>query len=185
MAKETSTRISSILLLFLLLFVVSSNAYGHQFTNIENKRAIKPHKNVLSRNEKRLLRYDNIILTTSERHNVDPALVKAIIMTESSTDTDAVSETGAIGLMQIMPETAKSLGVKNSAHPEQNIEAGTKYLSYLIDEYDGNLEIALAAYNAGTGTVKRYNGIPPYEGTRSFIKKVLAYYNVYKVKEDG
>jgi soluble lytic murein transglycosylase-like protein len=185
MAKKPSTRINLILPLFVLLFAVSSNVYGHQFTAIENQRIIKPQKDVLSRNESRLLQYDNLILTTSERHNIDPALVKAIILAESSIDTDAVSKNGAQGLMQLMPETAKSLGVKNSTHPEQNIEAGTKYLKCLIDDYNGNIKIALAAYNAGAGTVKRYNGIPPYEGTRSFIKKVLAYYNIYKVKDDG
>ena len=163
---------------------MSSPQDEQQFKNNENIRIIKPQKDVLSSNEKRLLRYDNIILKTSERHNIDPALVKAIILTESSVNTNAVSGRGAQGLMQIMPRTARSFGVKNSAHPEQNIEAGTKYLSYLIDEYDGDINIALAAYNAGPGTVNRYKGIPPYKETRLYIRKVLAYYNECKLKKD-
>ena len=163
---------------------MSSPQDERQFKNNENTRTVKPQKDVLSRNEKRLRPYDKIILKTSERHNIDPALVKAIILTESSVNTKAVSRRGAQGLMQIMPKTARSFGVKNSAHPEQNIEAGTKYLSYLIDEYDGDINIALAAYNAGPGTVRRYKGIPPYKETRLYIKKVLAYYDECKLKKD-
>ena len=171
--------------LFLILFVVNLLKDRQQFENNEKRISIKPQQEVLSRNEKRLLRYDKIILKTSERHNIDPALVKAIILTESSANTNAVSRKGAQGLMQIMPKTARSVGVKNSAHPEQNIEAGTKYLRYLMDAYDGNIRIALAAYNAGPGTVRRYKGIPPYKETRSYIKKVLAYYDECKLKEDS
>lgn len=115
---------------------------------------------------------------------MDPALVKAVIMTESSVNANAVSRRGAKGLMQIMPKTAKSLGVKNSFHPEQNIEAGTKHLKNLMNEYDGNIKLALAAYNAGSGTIKRYRGIPPYKETRSYIKKVLAHYNECNLKKD-
>ena len=158
---------------------------GQPVKNNEKIRAIKPKGDVLSRSEKHLRLYDKIILKTSKRHNIDPALVRAIIMTESSVNANAVSKKGANGLMQIMPKTARSLGVKNSAHPEQNIEAGTKYLKCLIDDYDGDIKIALAAYNAGPGAVNRYKGIPPYKETRSYIKKVLAYYDACKLKKDS
>jgi soluble lytic murein transglycosylase-like protein len=183
MNKKTVT-CSIIASLFLTLFITSSTEDEYQFKNTENKRIIKSQKDVLSKNEKHLLVYDKIILKTSERHNVDPALIKAIIMAESSAETHAISKKGATGLMQIMPKTARSLGVKNSAYPAQNIEAGTKYLKCLMDEYDGNIKLALAAYNAGPGSVKRYKGIPPYKETRSYIKKVLAYYNACRYKTD-
>ena len=179
LAEKTTTRIAVVLL---TLFIISLIEY--QFYNNENKKITGSRKDVSSGNGKYLLLYDKIILKISKRHNVDPDLVKAVIMAESLVDTNAVSKKGAKGLMQIMPKTARWLGVKDSAHPEQNIEAGTRYLKCLIDEYDGNLKLALAAYNAGPGTVKRYKGIPPYKETRSYIKKVLAYYNECKLKID-
>ena len=163
-------------------FIISLIEY--QFYTNENNTITGPRKDVSSGNGKYLLLYDDIIVKTSKRHNIDPALVKAIIMAESAVNTNAVSKKGAKGLMQIMPKTARWLGVKNSAHPEQNIEAGTRYLKCLIDEYDGNLKLALAAYNAGPGTVRRYKGVPPYKETRSYIEKVLAYYNQCKFKMD-
>jgi len=143
---------------------------------------VLPKKTVLSKNEKCLRAYDQMILKTSARHDVDPDLIRAIIFAESSANKHAVSKRGATGLMQIMPKTAKSMGVKNSRQPAQNIEAGTKYLKCLMDEYDGNIKMALAAYNAGPGAVNRYKGIPPYKETRSYIKKVLAYYNERRSK---
>jgi len=126
-----------------------------------------------------------LIIKTSKRHDIDPALVKAVIITESSVNAKAVSKRGAKGLMQIMPKTAKALGVKNSFHPEQNIEAGTRHLKKLMDKFDGDVKLALAAYNAGSGAIKRYNGIPPYKATRSYIKKVLACYDECNLREDS
>lgn len=153
-------------------------------TPIIAKPQVLPQKTVLSKKEKRLRKYNDMILVTSARHDIDPNLVRAIIMAESSANTHAISKKGATGLMQIMPKTARSMGVKNSRRPAQNIEAGTKYLKCLMDEYDGNIKMALAAYNAGPGTVRRYKGIPPYKETWSYIKKVLAYYNECKAKTD-
>ena len=154
-----------------------STAYEQVSRYDENKRGIQQKKDIPGK-------YDGIILKSSQRHNIDPALVKAVIMTESSMNANAVSKKGAKGLMQLMPETAKSLGVTNGAHPKQNIEAGTRYLKYLIDAYDGNIRIALAAYNAGPGTVNRYKGVPPYKETRSYIKKVLRHYYERKLETD-
>lgn len=147
-----------------------------------NRKVIK--KRFPRQNNTAVHQYDSIILKSSRRHNIDPALVKAVIIAESAMNPRAVSKKGAKGLMQLMPETAKSLGVKNRLHPAQNIEAGTKYLKYLMNEYDGNVKIALAAYNAGPGTVKRYKGIPPFKATRQYIKKVLAYYDQCAFESD-
>ena len=118
-------------------------------------------------------RYDPIIATAATRYQVDPAMVKAIILAESGYNPNAVSKTGARGLMQLMPATAKELGVKNSFNPDQNIHGGVKYFKKLLIRYRGNAELALAAYNAGPRKVKEYRGIPPFKATRYYIKKVL------------
>lgn len=174
--------------LLLTLLLISDTGVTSPVNYEETKKIVKsqvpPQKTVLNKNEKRLHKYNQMILKTSARHDVDPDLVRAIIMAESLANTHAVSKKGATGLMQIMPGTAKSMGVKNSRQPAQNIEAGTKYFKCLMDEYDGNIKMALAAYNAGPGTVKKYKGIPPYKETRSYIKKVLAYYNECRTKTD-
>jgi soluble lytic murein transglycosylase-like protein len=168
------------------LLTISATGSPYPVNYMETAKIIEPQvlskKTVLTKNEKRLRVYDQMIVKTSARHDIDPDLVRAIIMAESLANTHAVSKKGATGLMQIMPKTAKSMGVKNSRHPAQNIEAGTKYLKCLMDEYDGNIKMALAAYNAGPGTVKKYKGIPPYKETRSYIKKVLAYYEECRTK---
>lgn len=107
---------------------------------------------------------------------LDPDLVHAVISVESGGNPDAVSSKGAMGLMQLMPGTADELGVIDPMEPADNIRGGVKYLAGLIDRFDGNLEHALAAYNAGPGAVQKYGGIPPYLETRQFVKKVLANY---------
>lgn len=126
--------------------------------------------------------YDPIIHRAARLHGVDPALVKAVMKAESNFDSKDVSGKGAVGLMQLMPETARKLGIKRDEifDPEKNILGGTKYLSYMIDLFDGNLSLALAAYNAGPGVVKKYRNIPPYRETQNYIQQVFKYYNHYK-----
>ena len=123
-----------------------------------------------------------IIQKAADLYGVEAALVKAIIMVESSYNPKAVSRKGAKGLMQLMPRTAESLGVEDSFDPEININAGVRYLKQLMTHYDGNTKLALAAYNAGMRHVRHYDGIPPFRATHCYIDKVYQYYNYYKDK---
>ncbi|MFH1259429.1 MAG: lytic transglycosylase domain-containing protein [Elusimicrobiota bacterium] len=126
--------------------------------------------------------YDGIIHQAAQTHRVDPALVKAVMRAESNFNSGDVSCKGAKGLMQLMPETAKLLGIPKEEifNPEKNILGGTKYLSDMLGLFDGNITLALAAYNAGPQTVKRYGDVPPYKETQGYIKNVYKYYNYYK-----
>ena len=126
---------------------------------------------------------EEIIETISEKYGIDSDFIKAIIKQESGFNTRATSKKGAMGLMQLMPKTAESLGVLDAYNPSQNIEGGVKYLKGLLDKYDNNKELALAAYNAGPGAVKKYGGIPPYKETKNYINAIMGTYN--KVKEAG
>jgi len=124
--------------------------------------------------------YDHLITKAAKKYKVDSALIKAIIKAESNFNPRAISPVGAQGLMQIMPATASSLEIQDSFHPENNIEGGVRYLRYLLNLFNGDLPLALAAYNAGEGVVARYNNsIPPYEETRVYIQRVLNYFNEY------
>jgi hypothetical protein len=120
------------------------------------------------------------IFRIAYRHRVDPAMVQAIIMAESSFNPNAVSKRGAIGLMQLMPNTAKSLGIEDPLNPEHNITGGVLYFKKLLMEFQGDVKLALAAYNAGIRKVKEYQGVPPFKSTRVYIEKVLEYYQYYK-----
>ncbi len=124
--------------------------------------------------------FDSIITQAAKQHQVDPALIKAIIMAESGYNPNALSKKGAQGLMQLMPNTAKWLGVKDSFNPEYNIHGGVKYFKRLLVQFDGDVELALAAYNAGSKRVRQYNGVPPFTATRYYIAKVFKYYEYYK-----
>jgi hypothetical protein len=119
--------------------------------------------------------FNPIIEDAAAKYGVRPDLVRAVIEVESRWDHQAVSRVGAQGLMQLMPETAKLLGVEDPMDPEQNIFGGAKYLSMLLDRFDGNVALAVAGYNAGPTTISRYRGkIPPYAETRGYVKKVRA-----------
>lgn len=124
-------------------------------------------------------KYDPVIWKAAETYGVDCALVKAVIKAESNFNPTAISRAGARGLMQLMPGTANALGIANSFHPEDNIQAGARHLRYLLDLFKGDLRLALAAYNAGENAVFRYNGIPPYQETKTYIQRVLRYFQNY------
>jgi soluble lytic murein transglycosylase-like protein len=116
------------------------------------------------------------ISAAAQRHELDPALLSAVVGQESGFQSRAVSRAGALGLMQLMPETARELGVRDPFDPAQNVEGGAKYLRGLIDRYHGRLDLALAAYNAGPGAVDRFGAVPPYAETQAYVKNILATY---------
>lgn len=117
-----------------------------------------------------------LVQETAHKHNVDPNLVSAVISTESNWNTSAISRKGAQGLMQLVPETAQHFGVYNPFDPAQNVDAGVRYLSMLLDRYNGDLPKALAAYNAGPRVVDRWGGVPNYRETREYVQKVTSSY---------
>ena len=125
-------------------------------------------------------RYDHLIKEISKRYGINPALVKAVIKAESDFDPYAVSKKGARGLMQLMPATMKDLKVYNAFHPRDNISGGVRFLKQLLERFDHDLPLSLAAYNAGPNVVERYEAIPPYKETQHYVKKVLNYFDYYR-----
>jgi hypothetical protein len=117
-----------------------------------------------------------LVKETAQKHNVDPNLISAVISTESNWNTAAISRKGAQGLMQLVPETAQHFGVFNPFDPAQNVDAGTRYLSSLLERYNGDLPKALAAYNAGPRAVDRWRGVPDFRETREYVRKVTSSY---------
>ena len=144
---------------------VNANIYTQQVSQQANNTPISPKEKI-----------KNIISFAAKKHGVDEKLVNALVQQESGFNPNAKSKVGAMGLMQLMPATAKGLGVTNPMDPEQNVEGGVKYLKSMLDKYNGNIILALAAYNAGPGAVDKYDGVPPYKETQNYVKSILANY---------
>lgn len=179
-----------------ILLTVPSDTLGEVYQYIDAKgtisltnvpsdtryRRIDLHPNrlhpVLSEEE-----LEPVIARFSRQHQLHPALIRAIIKAESDFDPRAVSRAGAIGLMQLMPQTAVRLEVRDLYDPEDNIGGGTKYLRQLLDRFRGNLPLALAAYNAGEHVVDRYRSLPPIDETRHYVRKVLRYYRLFLTRD--
>ncbi len=167
--------------LWLLFGVLPCKALARQ-----TKAYVKDGKWVLSnaKNNSRGIQaptqYEPYIREASQKHNLDPRLIKAIIKQESDYNTQNISRAGAQGLMQLMPGTAKNLGVSNSLNPYENIHGGTKYLKMMMVNFNGDLTKALAAYNAGPEAVKKYGRVPPYKETQNYVRSVLKYYDQYR-----
>ena len=119
---------------------------------------------------------EKLVKEAAERHRIDPALVRAVIETESNWNPSAISRKGAVGLMQLIPTTAHRFGVNDLYSPQQNVDAGVRYLKTLLERYNGNLDLALAAYNAGEGAVDRAHGIPSFRETRDYVQRVQSAY---------
>ncbi|UCF85140.1 MAG: lytic transglycosylase domain-containing protein [Desulfobacteraceae bacterium] len=153
---------------------VSQPLQGKQSESAHGKIISLPHE------EKAEHRFNHIIQRAANRYEVDPALVRAIIMAESSYNPKAVSKKGAKGLMQLMPRTAEYLGVEDSFNPEHNIDAGVRYFKQLLDQFKGDVKLALAAYNAGSRRVRKYKGIPPFKDTQYYVRKVFEYHKRFK-----
>ncbi len=144
-----------------------SNNYRLYMKTRQRSNNFKGYNNVL---------YRKIILKASNKYKVSSRLIEAVIKAESGFNDEAVSDKGAEGLMQLMPGTQRQLNVMKPFNPSQNISGGTEYLKSLIVRYNGNLPLALAAYNAGSKAVKKYGGIPPYSETRDYVNEVMKYY---------
>ena len=196
------TRWFSIVFLFFCVFVLShyerenagrSVAQKQVISNINTpsslqekpiSSATKDSSQSLSRKESEALIH-MIVLQAAGRYQVDPALIKAIIMAESGYNPKAISRKGARGLMQLMPRTAEALGVKDVFDPEHNINAGVRYFKQLLKQFNGEIRLALAAYNAGSSKVRQYQGVPPIKSTQRYVKKVFEYYQHYKQEMAG
>src|SRR4030043_949561 len=145
---------------------------------MKDKRELPPTKQRYDRTVyKDTEYYQSIIHEKASKYNIDPSLVKAVIKTESNWNEKAVSRKGAIGLMQLMPSTANDMNVRNPFNPEENIEGGVKYLRYLLGRFNGDLTLALAAYNAGPTWVEKFGGIPPITESKQYVRKVLSLYS--------
>jgi soluble lytic murein transglycosylase-like protein len=145
--------------------IVSANAHGHQASQDE---------------------IDSSIVMAAARHNVDPNLVRAVVKVESNFNSNAVSRKGAMGLMQLMPSTARQLKVKNPFDPDQNVDAGVRHLKQLLENYGGDVNLTLAAYNAGSGAVARSSGVPHFAETQDYVRKITnLYYGGFDLTPSG
>jgi soluble lytic murein transglycosylase len=173
--------------MFVLCQAASADIYRYRdekgvwhFTNVKSDKRYQLFLRTYSKKPNQYIReYEGIIKQAAGRFNVEFPLIKAVIKAESDFNHRAVSRKGAQGLMQLMPETAEDMQVGDPFNPEENIFGGTRYLGLLLDRFRNNKMLALAAYNAGPEAVEAHRGMPPYAETRTFVKRVLYYYDQY------
>ena len=149
---------------------------SYQTTTFGSRKSSAPYQAVPIKSK-----YDALIVNTALKYDLEPSFIKAVIHIESAFDPKAVSKAGALGLMQLMPSTAANYQfTQDHFNAARNIEAGVQHMKDLMDRYESNKKLSLAAYNAGAGAVRKYGGVPPYEETQRYIKKVIKLYNLYK-----
>jgi len=157
--------------------------FGHDSYRSANAKIVSAnfHGRVISQQD-----IDSAIAMAAARHNVDPNLVRAVVKVESNFNPNAVSRKGAMGLMQLMPSTARQLRVRNPFDPEQNVDAGVRHLKQLLESYGGDVNLTLAAYNAGSGAVARSAGVPRYAETRNYVRRITdLYYGGFNLGSSG
>jgi soluble lytic murein transglycosylase-like protein len=159
-------------------FTDSPRAEGFKKVRTYSGRFRRIQQRLVSR--AKLQRYSPTVHAAARSQGLDPALVFAIIKAESDFDPYAISSRGAMGLMQLRPETAYRMGVGDILDPRENIEGGARYLKFLLGLFDGDLDLSLAAYNAGEEAVEKYGDIPPYEETQTYVRRVQRYYRQYR-----
>jgi soluble lytic murein transglycosylase-like protein len=160
-----------------------SQYYGHDSAQSANAKIVAANARGYHATQEEI---DSSIAMAAARHNVDPNLVRAVVKVESNFNSNAVSRKGAIGLMQLMPQTARELKVKNPFDPDQNVDAGVRHLKYLLESYGGDVNLTLAAYNAGEGAVRRSAGVPHYSGTQNYVRRITnLYYGGFDISPSG
>ncbi len=150
-----------------------SQYYAHESTQSANAKIVAANSRGHQASQEEI---DSSIVMAAARHNVDPNLVRAVVKVESNFNSNAVSRKGAMGLMQLMPQTARSLNVKNPFDPAQNVDAGVRHLKSLLESYGGDVNLTLAAYNAGSGAVARSAGVPHYAETQNYVRRITNLY---------
>lgn len=189
MMSRAVMRFLGLIAFFMLLFceAASADIYRYRddkgvwhFTNVKSDKRYKLFLRTYSKKPNQYIKkYEGIMKQAAGRFRVEFPLIKAVIKAESDFDHKAVSHKGAQGLMQLMPDTAQEMRVGDPFNPEENIFGGTRYLGLLLERFQNNKRLALAAYNAGPEVVEAYEGMPPYPETRTFVKRVLYYYDQY------
>ena len=160
-----------------------SQYYAHESSQSANAKILAANSRGHQASQEEI---DSSIVMAAARHNVDPNLVRAVVKVESNFNSNAVSRKGAMGLMQLMPQTARSLNVKNPFDPAQNVDAGVRHLKSLLESYGGDVNLTLAAYNAGSGAVARSAGVPHYAETQNYVRRITnLYYSGFDISPSG
>lgn len=164
---------NSLLFSTLLQVALSEGTEGSQ-EQISQSANSSQGANLSSAQDENVASLEQVIYSMAQKYGVDPALIQQVVKAESGFNTNATSAVGAMGLMQLMPATAASYGVQNAYNATQNLDGGTHLLKDLLDRFNGNIPLSLAAYNAGPGAVDKYDGIPPYKETQAYVQKIMA-----------